>query len=170
MPDIDYERDRKIDPLALDVEWLGQPDLAMKYGKHLVDIRMREELAHERLKVVRSEIIIEVNEDPEGTLGKAKPNAADIEAYYRVQKKYKEAKEEWIKAKAELEFAEIAFKEISVTRKRSLENLVTLHGQMYFAGPKVPRDLGKEWAEKQKTVASNKKIKMTRTRKKGERE
>ena len=29
-------------------------------------------------------------------------------------------------------------------RKTSLENLVRLHGQQYFAGPKMPRDLRKE--------------------------
>jgi hypothetical protein len=39
-----------------------------------------------------------------------------------------------------------------------LENLVQLHGQNYFAGPKVPRNLSKERDEKeerQKRVIGN---------------
>jgi hypothetical protein len=34
-------------------------------------------------------------------------------------------------------------------RKSALENLVKLHGQQYFAGPMVPRDLTHEWKNKQ---------------------
>ena len=39
-------------------------------------------------------------------------------------------------------------------QKTALENLVKLHGQQYFAGPSVPRDLSKEWErhERQKSV------------------
>jgi hypothetical protein len=54
--------------------------------------------------------------------------------------------------------AEVAKNEFSFTRKAALENLVQLHGQNYFAGPKVPRNLSKERDEKeerQKRVMTN---------------
>ena len=35
-------------------------------------------------------------------------------------------------------------------KKSALENLVKLHGQMYFAGPSIPRDLDKEWEKREK--------------------
>lgn len=43
-------------------------------------------------------------------------------------------------------------------RKAALENLVKLHGQNYFAGPSIPRDLNKEWVDSEKQKMSNKKI------------
>ena len=54
--------------------------------------------------------------------------------------------------KEELEYAELAFQEIAWTRKKSLENLVILHGQQYFAGPKMPRNISEEREIKQKSV------------------
>jgi len=38
-------------------------------------------------------------------------------------------------------------------RKRMLELLVTLHGQEYFAGPSVPRNLIDAWKEAKKSKA-----------------
>jgi len=38
-------------------------------------------------------------------------------------------------------------------RKDALENLVRLHGQQYFAGPKMPRDV--QWERQQKIERSN---------------
>ena len=32
--DLKYDTDMEIDPNALDVEWLNQPALAMRYAKH----------------------------------------------------------------------------------------------------------------------------------------
>ena len=40
-------------------------------------------------------------------------------------------------------------------RKDALENLVRLHGQQYFAGPKIPRDLP---SEMEKRTNKNKEV------------
>ena len=162
--ELDYDKDVGIDETALDVEWLGQSTLAHKYIKNLMHLRKVEKRAHEHLKTVRSDLIHKVNEDPGETVGKAKPNAADIEAYYRRSDGYKEAKEEWINAEYEADYAELVQKEISYGRKASLENLVILHGQQYFAGPKVPRDLHKEIENRreEKRKTSNSKVKIKR--------
>jgi hypothetical protein len=150
MAEIDYDKDMEIDPDALDVEWLEQGHIAKKYIKNLTKCNKRVRQLQERKKTIRSELILKVNQDPERLIGKAKPNAADIEAYYRTHKDYKEAIEELNEALEEAEFADLGKNEICFTRKKALENLVVLHGQMYFAGPQVPRDLSKEWAQKQR--------------------
>ncbi len=145
--EFDFDEDVKIDETALDVEWLNQAALARRYGKHVAFLRRQVWNAEEKKKTIRSELILEVNEDPEGLIGKKKPNAADIEAYYRNSPRYKEAIVQMHAAREELELAEVAKAEIAFTRKKALEHLVILHGQMYFAGPNVPRDLSHEAAK-----------------------
>lgn len=147
---MDYEQDIRIDETALDVEWLEQASLALKYGRHWAIRKRRLTEAEEKIKVIRAELIAEANADPIKCCKKDKPNAADIEAYYRNHKRHKEAKDEWVKAQYELDMAEIAKNEISFTRKAALENLVRLHGQQYFAGPSIPRDLNWERAQRDK--------------------
>ena len=155
---MDYEVDIIIDDTALDIEWLEQASLAMRYGKYFAQKKQELLQSQERIKVVRAELIAKANADPEGTCDKAKPNTADIEAYYRNHKRHKIAKEEWIKAQFELDIAEIAKNEIGFTRKMALENLVKLHGQQYFAGPKVPRDLNSEVDKKRQKVKRQEKV------------
>lgn len=142
---MNYEQDIIIDESALDVEWVNQARLAVKYGRHWAECRQELTLAEENIKLVRSELIKEANENPEQCLGKGvKPTAPVVEAYYRNHKRHKAAKQDWVEAQFEANVAEIAYKEISYTRKAALENLVKLHGQQYFAGPSVPRNLTEE--------------------------
>jgi len=165
--ELDYMKDVIIDETALDLEWLDQANLAAKYGKHWALCRKRLLEAEEKVKVIRAELVIEANTDPRKCCNKDKPNAADIEAYYRNSKRHKKAKEEWLEAQYECDMAEIAKNEISYTRKVALENLVRLHAQQYFAGPKVPRDLSKERTSKelQKRTDARVASTMKRTRK-----
>jgi hypothetical protein len=153
---MDYEKDMIIDESALDVEWLNQSSLALKYARHSTMLRREERLADERVKVCRSLLIRKANEDPMETTGKPKPNAGDIEAYYRTHPDHLKAKEDWIEAAHEAEMAEIAQREVSWGRKAALENLVRLHADQYFAGPSVPRDLSHEWKRKSEQAQSNK--------------
>jgi len=165
MTKFDYEKDMKIDPDALDIEWLEQASLALKYGKLVSDLRVEVKRLGEKVKTVRSELIRKANNDPEGCCNKAKPNAADIEAYYRSHDNYKQAVATMQEVEYELEFAELAKNEICYTRKAALENLVILHGQQYFAGPKVPRNISKEWEAKQKQKSTNNVISRSMNRK-----
>lgn len=137
-----YEEDCKIDETALDVEWLEQSELAMKYGEHWVRCNTKYLRAEERIKVVRSELVKMAYDNPDKHLGKGvKATAQTVEAYYRNHPKHISAKEDWIQAMEDLKMAEVAKWEISNTRKQALENLVILHGQKYFAGPSIPRNL-----------------------------
>jgi len=139
---MNYEKDMYIDHTALDVEWLEQANLAMKYGRHWSKCKEEFTRAEENVKIVRAELIAQANEDPDKWLGEGvKPTVSNVEAFYRTHKTHKEAKERWIKAMRELNDAEVAKNEVSFTRKAALEALVQLHGQQYFAGPKMPRNL-----------------------------
>ena len=155
---LNYERDTTLDHQALDVEWLRQADLGRRYGKMLAHLRRVERRAHERVKTVRSDLIHEANTNPKEVTGKSKPNAQDIEAYYRRHKDYKAAKEAWIEAQYEADYADIARWEVAVTRKAALENLVVLHGQGFFAGPRVPRNLDQEVKADKKRREANARV------------
>ena len=163
---MDYESDMTIDDSSLDVECLEQGNLALKYGRIYAEAKRDVEYAEEKLKIIRSELIREANEDPEGCCGKEKPNAGDIEAYYRNHEDHKAAKKELIDLTFELTMTEHAKNEVCFTRKAMLEALITLHGQQYFAGPKMPRDLSFEAQKRHKQKKTNTGIagKMTRKR------
>jgi hypothetical protein len=141
---MNYEKDVIIDESALDIEWVEQARLAIKYGRYWAECKQELTLAEENIKLVRSELVKEAFANGEELLGNAKPTGPQIESYYRNHKRHKAAKQEWVDAKFEADVAEIAYKEISYARKAALENLVKLHGQNYFAGPSVPRDLTEE--------------------------
>lgn len=158
MTEIKYDVDMEINPDELDMEWLKQPALAVRYAKHAAQMRKLATISEEKVKVTRSELISEANEDSEGLLGKAKPNAADIEAYYRNHKDHKQAKQEWVEAEHEASLADMAYREVSWTRRAALENLVRLHAAQYFAGPSVPRDLSKEWESNKRQSSSDSKV------------
>lgn len=152
---MNYEKDIHIDETALDVEWLEQAELAVKYGKYWARCKDRVTRAEENIKLIRSELIAEANDEPVKCCNKERPNAADIEAYYRRDKRHIEAKDEWMEALNELNIAEVVKNEISFTRKAALENLVILHGQNYFAGPSMLRNLQGEREKKQEKRKQN---------------
>lgn len=160
--ELNYEKDMYIDESQLEQEWLNQAALAIKYGKYFAECKKVVTLAEEKVKLVRSELTSKIIADPRKYVknldpGKS-PTGPVIEATYRNHKKHIKAKEAWAKAMYELDLAEIAYKEISFTRKTALENLVKLHGQNYFAGPKVPRDISAERLKIAKTKDTNKKV------------
>lgn len=141
--ELNYNKDVRINESALDLEWLDQAELAIKYGKEFALAHAKVLLLDEKVKVIRSELINKAWSDPQKYLGQPKGSIQTVEAYYRTHKKHKKAKQELIKAQEELNFIEIAKNEIAFTRKAALENMVKLFTSSYFAGPNVPRDLTK---------------------------
>lgn len=150
-----YQRDMAIDVTALDVEWTEQAELAMKYGRLWTEAQDAASRADENVKYVRSKLILEISKNPE-KFGIDKVTDVKIEAAYRVHEDYVDAKDEWLDKVNELNLLSIAKNEISFTRKSALENLVVLHGQQYFAGPKVPRNIKEEIENRQAIRQFNK--------------
>lgn len=143
-----YDEDLTIDPDALDVEWLRQPQLYFDYARQSAEAEDALKRAEQSMKVIRSELVLEASDPDSGVLGKGiKPTAPTVEAYYRNHPKHQAAKERFFKASFEAEMlrnAVFAFTQ----RKVALENMVRLHGSGYFSGPSEPRDIGDEYRTK----------------------
>lgn len=155
---MNYEIDIEINPSELDQEWINQPALALRYTKYWAKEKSKLDKLEEGIKLIRAELIKEVNENPEGTCGVAKPTGVIIEAYYRNHKRHIEQKEKIVQARYDLDIAEAAKKEISITRKAALENLVKLLGLNYFSAPSVPRDISYSTAKSNKEQAISKEV------------
>lgn len=148
----DYESDLRIDPNALDVEWLEQPMLFMRYAEELAYARTRMDRAKEKLDVVRAEVDNMVRKNPgdyfdEGT----KVTNSAIDALVITNELYKEANDKLIEIRLEVELLSAAVRAMD-QKKSALENLVRLLGQSYFAAPKEPRDLGVEMHQRAAAV------------------
>lgn len=152
---LDYEKDKQLHPDKLDIHWLEQATIGIKYGKYAAKMAKIAAEAEEDIKIVRSKLIKLANEQPLKYCKKEKPTAQDVEAFYRTHKEHIEAKQAFIDATYEADVARAVYMELGLGRKAALENLVKLHGQQYFAGPSVPRDLSKEWENNQKQKASD---------------
>lgn len=153
MQEFDFKKDVEINPNQLDVEWLRQPALYQKYSEACAEANDDLKRAEQRMKVIRSELILEASERGEDVLGKGvKPTGPTIEAYYRNHKEHQDAKEEYFKAAKRAEMLTNALFALQ-QKKVALENLVRLLTSNYFASPSVPRDLSAEWG---KTVEQTK--------------
>jgi hypothetical protein len=162
---MNYDDEIRIDDSALDVEWLEQPSLMMKYAHKAAEARRYLDQMKEKLELVKAEIDKDIRTQPE-KFGIEKITENVVTNTIITQDRYKKANNTVIDAKFEVDIAQSAVIAIS-QRKDALENLVRLHGQQYFAGPKMPRDLNSEVAKRQerqkevsKEIAGN--IKRTR--------
>jgi hypothetical protein len=160
---LNYEEDTKIDPKALDVEWLEQANLMLRYTKHAAAMEKVRDEAKEALGVKRAQIEMDIRNNPDA-YKLAKPTEAGIASTILLQKEYQELAAELTQAQYELGIAIGAVRAID-QRKTALENLVKLLGQSYFAGPKAPRDLNQEHLDHLEARRANTKVRMQRTRK-----
>jgi len=163
----EFEKEKSIDPQQLDLECVRQTDLFFKYAHQSVDAQVEVDRAKMRLEVVEAGLELAIRKDPE-QFGLIKPTESAIKAAVRLDNKYSNALERYINAKREAKLLEIAVDTMD-QKKRMLENLITLHGQQYFAGPSVPRDLVAAWKEGQEqSEQSLNERQRARTRRRGE--
>ena len=148
-----YKQDMKIDESSLDLECLDQSSLMMEYGELLAAAKQKRDKAKEAMDVVRSEIDLEVRKDP-GKYGLEKATESAIQNTVTKQASYQEAVSDYLDSKHEADILSGAVNAIE-QRKSMLEALVKLHGQQYFAGPRVPRDLSAERQKKRDQSNSN---------------
>ena len=159
---MDYEKDISIDETALDVEWLDQPRLMLKYAQHAARCKAELDRAKEALEVVKAELDRAIRQDPAKYEVKKVTESA-IQSAILVQPQYQQASKDYADSKYEYEMAVAAVRAID-QKKTALENLVKLHGMSYFAGPQVPRDLSLEWQKRQGQTEANKKVRIKRNR------
>ena len=149
---MNYEEDIRIDESALDVEWLNQPGLFMKYSRHLAETRKILDETKQKLDVTRAEVDKAIRKNPEAC-GIIKVTEGSIQSAIITNSDYTEAYQEYLNSKYETDMAQGAVNAFN-QRKDALENLVRLNGQQYFAGPRVPRDLAQARKEKERKVDS----------------
>jgi len=150
---MNYEQDIRIDETALDVEWLDQPSLMMKYGQISAGTRADVDRAKEAVDIVKATLDRKIRETPED-FDITKITEASVESAILTTKEYQNAMNHYLETKYENDMAYAAVKAVDA-RKDALENLVRLHGQQYFAGPKMPRDLSFEAQQKHNQKKAN---------------
>lgn len=154
---LDYERDISIDPEALDVEWLSQPSLVLKYSQHSATMRKKLDEKKQELDIAKAEADKKIRTNP-SKYGIEKITEGAVTAAILTEEDYREAYTEYLNAKYEADMASAAVSAFE-HRKSALENLVRLFGQQYFAGPKMPHELGIEWEAREKERLADKKVK-----------
>jgi hypothetical protein len=145
---MDYEKDMRIDETSLDVEWLNQASLFMKYARYSAEARRKVDEEKQALDIIKAGIDKQMRETPE-KFGIEKITEGAITAAILTVRQYQTAYQKFLDAKYEADMASSAVQAMN-QRKDALENLVRLAGQSYFAGPSIPRDLSWEREQKQK--------------------
>ena len=159
---INYEDDIRIDPNALDVEWLEQPELMRKYAKHTADMKKQMDDAKENLEVSKARIEMEIRSDPTA-FGLTKPTEAGIQSTILLQDKYQGLVKVYNESRYEYDVAVAAVRAVD-QRKTALESLVKLLTASYFAGPQAPRDLYQEHLQHLDRKKSNSQVKIPQRR------
>jgi len=157
-----YEReelDQIIEPdkNLLDDEWIAQPKLFLHWGEKLADARAFVNDCKRDFDVLKTEFILteakidldirshpkNYPELPKGAVEKGKITEKMVTSTIIMQKEYRDGQKMLFKAQAKIDFAkhdvnvlEAVVKSLE-QRKNSLENLVDLHGQKYFATPRA---------------------------------
>ena len=145
-----YKDDMYIDENALDVEFLEQPELMVKYSTLLAEAKQERDLIKEELDLEKAELDLDIRDNPEKyKLGKV--TEAAITNTIIQEEEYRSILAKFNKANFEINVLQGVVNAIDA-RKSSLENLVKLHGQEYFAGPSVPHDLSLLRKEKSEEI------------------
>ena len=160
----EFEADLEIDVTALDLAAATQAEKFFKWAEQAAEAKKEMDMSKFRLDVLYAQLQTRARTDPE-SFGIQKVTEAAIDTAVKVSASYREAYEKWLEAKAESIIMDEAV-EAFQHKKRMIELLVTLHGQQYFAGPSVPRNLVEAW-EKMKNKRGAKVIEQTKLRKRG---
>lgn len=155
--EFDYEEFMEIDEDSLDVEWLEQPKKMVQMVKIAAKVKINMERAKDNLAQVKAELAKKVRAAPE-KYGIEKVTIDAVNDVVQTNAKYIEAYEEYLEAVYENDVASGSVK-ATEQRKSSLENLVKLHGQQYFAGPKVPRNLSEQATLFREKIQRSKEVK-----------
>lgn len=162
----EFEQDLAIDPNELDVQAAMQGELFFKWAEKSVNAVKKQDAAKFRLEVLGAKLSNKARKDP-ASFGLDKVTDKAIDMAVKISAEYQEAQEEWFSAKSNADMLKEAVKAME-QKKRMLEVLITLHGQQYFAGPAVPRNLVEAWNDKKSDRSENvKKKTKLRRRKRG---
>jgi hypothetical protein len=133
---MDFEKDIVIDKFNLTEELVEQPQKYYDWGKALSISETETLIAKDKLEIIRSEIELKIRNHPTLYDLPNNPKEAQIKAAVNINRKVRRANKNYLDAlriEKTLKKAERAFEH----RKKSLEGLVYLSNQFYFADPKT---------------------------------
>jgi hypothetical protein len=148
---INYEDDLRIDEEMLDWEFLEQATRMMKYCTIYAEAIKAESLAKESLDVCRADLDKAIRTAPDTFGINGKLTEEMVKNTIILQADFIASNHAYIEACYEAEMAKGAVRAMD-HRKEALENMVKLHGQSYFAGPKVPHNLSETKLKWKKSV------------------
>ena len=167
MTEFDYHADTAIDPDQLLEEWLEMPSTFHDYTDHLAYIEKKVKTTWEKLKTIRSELILKAK--TEDGLGNPKATLLEVEAYYRTQPEYQQAKKDLIEIEYEQSMILNAVKAM-YRKEKSIDGAVELHKMEWWRGPKNATEIkpGKRLKERfrKQTSSVEKRQKTNRRRRK----
>jgi hypothetical protein len=140
-----FRQDRTIDPGQLDVECVRQADAFFDWSELAVKARGKADRLKLRLETTQAALELECREKPEN-FGLKKVTEAAVKAAVLCSERYLESSNEYFDAKEESALLDAAVKAMD-QKESMLKELIKLHGQQYFAGPSVPRDLVSNWRD-----------------------
>lgn len=152
-----WKSDVEINPDALDVEWVKQASLFGEYCVEQATARDTADRAKERLEVYDAGLGLKIRANP-AQFGLEKITESSVGAVILLDKEHARLSDELNTARYQLEVIAAAVRALD-QKKSALENLVRLQGQNYFAGPSVPRDIGKEWVKSVERDGARDKVK-----------
>jgi hypothetical protein len=127
-----------VDKNRLDDEWLNQPGLYFRWSLALEQARDDLEHIKAEFDVVKSELDLSIRTNPDD-YDLPKVTDKSVAAALITQPDYKDAQQDLFEAKHRVGILQAAVAALE-QRKRSLEKLVDLHGQQYFATPRASED------------------------------
>jgi len=154
--EMDYEEFMDIDDQSLDVEWLEQPKKMVQMVQQAAFAKKQMDQAKDNVSFVRAELAKKIRVAPE-KYGLDKVTETAISGVVDLEKEFRSAQNEFLEARFEYEVAKGSC-DATEQRKSALENLVKLHGQQYFAGPRVPRNIGEERQKYREKKAKKKEV------------
>ena len=140
---LDFQQDNLIDPEALHIEVLRQPNLFYRYAKEWVAAKGDVERAKLTLEVFTARKQIEARQFPE-KFKLLKATDAAVEFAVKAMPEYKQWAEAYIQTLERMLLCQKAMDAID-DKRAMIEALIELHKTQWFAGPTVPYDLVEGW-------------------------
>lgn len=128
--------DPSIDETRLDQACLAQPVMFDRAARQLADARRALAEAKQERDVTYAEVSLAVRDDP-AAYKLTKVTEDTVKAAVAIAKPYREAVADVIRAEHRVDVLKAATDALG-HRKTALESLVYLHGQNYYAAPRVP--------------------------------
>lgn len=162
-----FRKDKAIDVNQLDLECARHADRAHFWAEASIEADFQEDHAKFRMQMVESKLEQECRSNPIN-FGLTKVTDNSVKSAIRIHPDLVQAFDIWADARRQAKLLRAAVSAM-VDKKHMLQGLISLHGQQYFAGPSVPRDILSAWREKQEeTEQQVNKLQRQRTRRRGQ--